>query len=195
MNQINLVPTAYMERERRKWYTLFSVLAGLIVVSILIALALIPLFKISAAKQEQERLTAALAVDHMVETRMILDETEQASLKNTQANKLIEELDLPSHITRQTMDVVVGNVPKGLRMNVVRLDQKDKTIAIEGYGENAIKIIQYITQLHNTGQFNILEYETNQDEGSQIAGWLEYSIKIQPTSFVEFDGEEKQEVL
>ena len=191
MNQINLVPVEYKKQQRRKWYVLFGALGGALVILILITLAFIPVFKIRSAKNLQEELTEELATKNMVETRMILDETEEAYISSNKASKLLEELDVPSHITRQTMDVVVGSVPRGLRMNEVRMDKDENGIVVAGYARSITKVGQYIVQLYNTEQFNIIEYTAGSIEESPVPGWMEYSITIQPRFFVE--AEEKAE--
>ncbi len=184
MNQINLVPIAYKQKYKRKWYILFGVMGSAVTCMILVTLALIPTFQIKAAEREEEYLVAALATSEMQETREILNKTAEAEKRKEKAAKLIEELDAPTHITRQTMDVVVGSVPRGLRMNEVVMEKKDYNIIIDGQAHSITKVAQYIVQLYNTGQFDIVEYSANPNEDSKITGWIDYNIRIKPKNLM-----------
>ena len=184
MNQINLVPIEYKKRYRRKWYILLGAVGGAVTCMVLITLALIPTFQIAAAEKEQERIAAELSTKEIVETKAVLAQIDEAHQRNDKAGKLLVELGDPTHITRQTMDTVVGNVPKGLRMNAVTMEHKDHTILIEGHARSITKVAQYVVQLYNTGQFDIIEYESKPNEGKDLIGWMDYNIKIKPNNLL-----------
>ena len=184
MNQINLVPIGYKQKYKRKWYILFGVMGSAIICMILVTLALIPSFQIRAAEREEEYLLEALATEQMQETRDILNKTEEAQRRKEKAAKLIEKLDGPTHITRQTMDIVVGSVPKGLRMNQVVMEKANHNIIIDGQAHSITKVAQYIVQLYNTGQFDIVEYSANPNEDSKVKGWIDYNIRIKPSNLM-----------
>lgn len=184
MNQINLVPIEYKKRHKRKWYILFGALGATTVAMVLMILAFILVLEINTAKQEQKRLIKALSTKDMLETRMILNETTMAQDRNSEAVKLLEELELPTHITRQTMDVILGSVPKGLRMNQIVMERINYNIIIDGHAHSITNVAQYIVQLNNTGQFDIVEYSANPNEDSKIEGWIDYNIRIKPKNLM-----------
>lgn len=184
MDQLNLVPMGYKKRLKRKWYILFGSIGSVLACMTLITVAFIPVMKINAAKEVEAQLIQALETREIVETKEILAETEQAHLENAKVIKRLAGIDQSSHITRETLDVVLGNIPKGLRMNQVTMVNNDHTIALVGQAQNITKVAQYIVQLYNTGQFEILDYSANQNKDTTTIEWIDYAIKMIPKQFV-----------
>lgn len=195
MNQINLIPIKYKKRQQRRWYILFGSLGSIVVLIVLINLALIPVFGIKEAIKEQEILTEDLASAKILETKMIVEEVKVAKQKNSKAANELQELDVPAHITRLTMDSVVGSAPKGLRMNQVIMENKDQSIIIDGHAKDVNNVAQYIVQLYNTGQFDIVDYAISPKSDTTIPGWFDYNIRIKSkNSLSEEAAEETEEI-
>ena len=189
MNQINLLPLGYQKRQRRKYYLIIGALTSLIGSLTLMGLLLIPTLKIHAAQEEYEALSKVLASQEVLETRSLLKESIKAKEQNAKAAKILDELDQPNHISRQTMDVLTASVPKGLRINRMIMLKQDKSITIEGQAQEISQIAQYMVELSNTGQFEIIDYRATPNQES---AWTDYSLLIQPRNLI--DPEERDEI-
>lgn len=202
MNNINLVPESYERSLRRKWYVGFGVAGGIIVFVTLITLALIPGYKIDAENQERRRLENKLLNPELIEVQEVLEEIEWLEGSRGYVQDMIDELNVPSHITRQTMDMVATNIPKGLTFNELNINPSDNSIIIAGMADSTTKVADYIMKLHNTDSFGEITYAYNETSDAELENldWVDFNMQIQISEEEELDedgevieGEETEE--
>lgn len=194
MNRINLVPIGYKKRHKRQWYILLSLMGSGAICVVLISLGLIPLLQINLAQQEQELILNQLEAKEIIEIKTILEQKKTAEVKYIKVVEFLEDLDGPTHIRRQTMDNILGSVPKGLRINEIKMKHQDGIVAINGQAHDITKVAQYIIQLNSTKQFEIMDYKIDQNSDFNVPGWMNYSIMMRVKnvliSEVEVEGED-----
>lgn len=179
MNNINLVPSQYKKAYSRKWFIIFGILGVVCCIMILIFLSFIPINKIKKEENRQISLEKSLKSKEIEGIKNIINEI---NIKESEKQKLVSilnDIGIHSSVTKQTMDIIVGNAPKGLRMNTINIKNLDKTIYITGKAKHSKNIVEYIILLYNTNQFQHISYRTKQQDKTEEEEWVEYSIEIQ----------------
>lgn len=185
VNEINLVPVQYKKSLKRKWYILGSVVGGILVIILLGSLAYMPSHQMILAQKEQEDLDMKLKSELLLDLQNIIQETQVLQKEKSDIELNLEQMDIPSHISRTTIDIVVGNTPSGIRINEIIMDRLSNTADVRGRAENITNVAQYMVALYKTNQFENITYTTSQDKSSDANWQVAYNIQIQFKPFEE----------
>lgn len=179
MNNINLVPNQYEKSYSQKWIIITGIAGAALAVVLLVFAAFIPIYKIREEEDRKMALQRSLESSALAQVEEVMDEVELKESEKATLLASLEEIDLPTPVSRQTMDVIVGSAPKGLRMNTVDVSNLDNTITISGMAQHTEKIAEYIILLYNTKRFENISYTTKYEDTSKTGEWVEYDINIQ----------------
>lgn len=185
MNGINLVPNQYNKAYYRRWFISLGIVGGILTIIILAFLAYIPVSKIKVEEKKLIELDTQLESEKLKEVKKVLEEFKNVEQEKSDIESTLQNLDIPSHVTRQTMDTIVGSAPKGLRIDEMIIENEGNAASIKGKAKNISNVAQYIVQLYDTGQFENMTYSANQSDDLKLGEWIEYSIHIQFKSLLE----------
>lgn len=185
MNNINLVPIEYEKSFKRKWYVGLGVSAGVIGIVSLMVVAFIPIQQIKMEQEKQAILDQKINREELEIVKAIAEEIKQNQAEKTKAESMVEQINLPSYVTRETMDILVAGAPKGLKMDSLTVGGSEDRIAINGNAEHVTKVVEYIVRLHRTKEFENITYTTNQSGNTELEGWIAYNIDIKLKSLLE----------
>lgn len=179
MNGINLVPNHYNKAYQRKWIIGLGTFGILLVTTVLIILAFIPINQIKQEEQRSVELDRKLTGEALEEVKMILQDIQNMNIEKDTIEQTLQSIDTPEYITRKTMDIIVNGAPDGFRMNEILMQSTEGTINIKGQAKQIKNVAEYIVYLHSIGQFENITYSTQRHEELGLEQPFEYNIQFQ----------------
>jgi len=185
MNNINLIPNQYKKSYSQKWFIGAGIGSAILCVIVLVFLAFIPINKIKEEENKQMVLEESLKDKKFEQVESIMKEVNAIESEKEEMLLTLKEIDVPTPITRETMDIIVESAPKDLRMSTISIESSENLIHIEGKAKHAKNVAEYIILLHNTKQFQHTSYMIEQKNKAEQGDWIEYSIEIQDHVLIE----------
>jgi len=179
MNNINLVPNQYKKAYSQKWVVVLGMIGFIFCVMGLVFLAFIPINQIKEEENKQIALEERLKSEEIQQVQRVINEVNEIVNKKEKALLILDEIDTPSPITRRTMDIIVESAPRNLRISTMKIQKSDNTIHISGKAKQSENVAEYIILLHNTKQFEKINYIIEQKNKTEQGDWIEYSIEMQ----------------
>lgn len=189
MNHINLVPIEYKKTLKRKRYIGFGVIMGIISIMGLLFLTFLPMHYIEIQQNEQVILDQMLTHKNLEPAITVMEAIKESKEEQLNAQLILDQIDFTSHITRTTMDIIVGSAPKGLRINELTIEGAQNIMNIKGNALDVKTIVAYIVALYYTEQFENIVYTTHYNKSLQTEGWIDYNLEIKLKSFTNKNGE------
>ena len=177
INPTNMLPVQYKRSFKRKWYMAGAIGTIALVIGVLSSLAYMPLKQIIALENQERYLEAKLNQEGLTKVRQMIEETRQAQEEKDQIKATLDGISTPSHISKNTMDIMISNAPGQITINTIIMDRLLNTIVISGTGKDVTTVAQYMMRLYNTEQFKEITYTTNQDSQMGTAYTIEIQLK------------------
>jgi len=185
MNNINLVPNKYKKSYSQKWFIALGGVGAIVCIGALVFLAFIPINKIKQEESKQIALEERLKSETIQEVKNVINQVNAKENEKEKTLLMLKEINLPSPITKKSMDVIVESAPKDFRMSKIKLTNLDSKIDITGKTKNVTNVAEYIILLHNTKQFQQINYTVEKKEDPELAGWMDYHIEMQDRTLIE----------